>query len=191
MTDGPHYLFGRKAALAGLGIGVFLVVLLLGLPFVATYSAQKAEINDNLQQLARFRAEQKLRPALEARLKALKSRGATSPGYVTAESAALAQSAIERDIRGMAEANKAEIRSTQAGQTDKVGILEAVSVQYDMTVPMTHLKPLLYALETHTPYLFIDQIDIAAPVAWQASTSSTEPTLQLHMTVHAYRWGHK
>ncbi len=192
MTDIPPYLLGRRAALGGLGCAFLVLTLIIGIPMLASYTSQEAEIDDSLRQLAQFRAEVAARPIVEAQLQTLRRRGATAPGFVTAESVALGEADLQRAIKDIAGANGSNVRSAQIGSVEHVGVLDAISIQYDLTVPITRLKPLLYAIETHTPYLFIEQIDIAAPLGWQsASNTASEPKLEVHCTLRAYRWGAK
>ncbi len=192
MTDVPTFLFGRRAALVGLGCAILVIAVFTGVPMLASYTSLEGEINDSLDQLAQFRAEATGRPAVEAQLQAMRRRGATAPGYVVAESVALAEADLQHAIKDIAGANGSDVRSAQIGSVDHVGVLDAISVQYDLTVPITRLKPLLYAIETRAPYLFIEQIDIAAPAGWKStSNAASEPKLEVHCTLRAYRWGTK
>lgn len=186
----PSHLLGRRAALTALACALGVGLCLAGIPLYASYATQRSEIEDSLRQLATFRAEAALQPALEQQLRSLKLRGAAAPGFVVAGNAALAQAEVEHAIKDIASANGTDVRSMQIGPVEHRGTLDAVSVQCDLSVPITRLKRLLFAVETHTPYLYIDQIDIAAPVGWQQSGGSqVEPRLEIHWTVHAFRWG--
>ena len=99
-------------------------------------------------------------------------------------------------MKAIVENNAGEVRSTQVATKKRIGGLEEITVQYDLTVPLTRLSAVLYAIESHTPYLFIDHADIGAPMGWQpqAATGSkrpVEPNLQLRCTIRAYRWSSK
>jgi len=54
-----------------------------------------------------------------------------------------------------------------------------------LTVPQSHLRHLLYAVETHTPYLLIDEADISASPDGQPQNH--DPQIEIRWTVHAYR----
>lgn len=192
MTDIPKALLGRKAALIGLGAIASILVLLIGAAMAGTLYSQYEEKNSSLFQLSIYKGEEGSRSQLEEQLNSVLARGANTPGFVVSDNVALAQAKLEAEIKTLAEANACTIRSAQTGPVERKGILDLFSLQYELTVPITHLKPLLYALETHTPYIYIDQIDIAAPAGWQTAQSHmSEPTLEVHWTIHAYRWGRK
>ncbi len=192
MTGVPPFLLGRRAAIAGLCAAIGVVTILIGIPILATYTAQQQEVKESLHQLAVFRAEAAMRPVFEAELQSLRRRGATTPGLITADSVALAQAQLQHDVKTIVEANGGEVRSAQNGPVGSTGGLDVVSIEYDLSLPISHLSALLYAVETHTPYLFVDHADIAAPVGWQpASAAQAEPQLEIHWTIRAYRWGVK
>ena len=84
----------RTAALIALGIAALLFVVVVVTPVVAAFSAQGDETDDALHQLGVYRAEIASRPALEAELADLNRKGASVPGVVEGESAALAQARL-------------------------------------------------------------------------------------------------
>ena len=50
-------------------------------------------------------------------------------------------------------------------------------------------QDLLYAVEVHAPYFFIDHAEISAPMMAQGdNTKAAEPVLEVRWTIHAYRW---
>lgn len=113
------------------------------------------------------------------------ARGA--PGLIKTSSADLAAAQIQTDLKNLVHANTGEIRTAQTAPVVKTGGFETIAVAYDLTVPLSHLRALTYAIESHTPYLFLDNVEISAPQAAGSATQS-EPTLELRWTVHGYRW---
>jgi len=54
---------------------------------------------------------------------------------------------------------------------------------------MAKLRDLIYAIETHTPYLFVDDADIVAQQDWQTGDPQpTNPQLEVRWTIRGYRW---
>jgi hypothetical protein len=114
---------------------------------------------------------------------------------IVADDSALAEAQVQREVKSLVENNVGEVRSTQVASKKPTGGLEEISIQYDLSVPITRLDPLLYAIESHTPYLFIDHATISGGLAWQqpqsASKKQPEPKLDVRLTVRAYRWSAK
>ena len=192
MTTVPQFLLGRRAALAGLCVALAVLVLLIVLPVMAIYASQQQEKNDSLYQLAIFRAEAAMKPQLEAELLSLHQRGVSTPGLISADSVTLAQAQMERDIKGIVETNGGEIHSAQNGTSSRIGDLDLILIQYDLSIPVMRLSALTYAVESHTPYFFIDRADIAAPAGWQVGANApAAPKLEIHWTIRGYRWGAK
>lgn len=193
MTEIPQHLLGRRAALTGVGIALGILGIVIAIPIMAAYTSENQVRNDYLRQLAVFRAESAMRSELEAELNSLRQRGLVAPGLIAAESVPLAQAQLERDVKAIVDANGGEIHSAQVGAPSRVGDLDVVLVQYNLSIPAARLGALVYAIETHTPYFFIDHADIAAPAGWQTGISSapTAPKLEVRWTVRAYRWGAK
>ena len=196
MTNIPENFYGRRAALGGLAGAFVIFGILFVTPLVGIFVAQHDEINESLHQLALYRAEAAQQSQLETNLKSLRQRGAAVPGYIVADNIALAEAAVQGDVKTVVEANGGQIHSAQIGETKHLGNLDLVAIQYDLTVPITHLRALIYDIETHTPYYFIDHADISAPMSWQPSRQAgnsvePEPQLEARWTIKSYRWSAK
>lgn len=188
----PQFLLGRRAALAALCVGLVILTLLVVLPIMAVYASQQQENSDSLYQLALFRAEASTRPQLELELQSLRQRGSATPGLITADSVSLAQAQLERDVKAIVEANGGEIYSAQISASSRIGDLDIVLIQCDLSIPIARLSALVYAIESHSPYFFIDRADIAAPAGWQVGGNTpSAPKLEIHWTIRGYRWGAK
>jgi hypothetical protein len=196
MNEIPQFLLGRKAALTALFGLMALVLLLVVAPIGASFLALHDETTDTLNQLALYRSELGSRPQLEKVLADIRQRAASGTGLIVADDSALAEAQIQREMKAIIESNAGEVRSTQVATKKRIRGLEEITVQYDLSVPLTRLSSVLYAIESHTPYLFIDHADIATPMGWppQAGASAKrqiEPNLEVRCTVRAYRWSGK
>lgn len=194
--DIPEAWLGRRAALKAAAIAIAIVVLLLGIPTIAAFWALHSETNAALTQLALYRAEMGLKPALESELADLRLRASNGTGLIVADDSAQAEAQIQREMKSIIENNVGEVRSSQVSSKKPAGGLEEIAVQYSLSVPITRLNPLLYAIETHTPYLFVDAITISGTPAWQQPIAQSgrkqpEAKLEVRLTVRAYRWSAK
>jgi len=168
-----------------LGIGWLVIVA----PFVEVLDPDRSERERLERQWAAYDAAARSRPALEAELRLLRSREAEIDGLLKGSTAALTAAALQSDVKAIVEKNGGEIRSARILPASTTDTFEKVTVQYDVVVPMKALKGLMYQIETHSPHLFVDTIDIRAPENWRPSTGSTpEPKLAVRWQVSGYRW---
>lgn len=191
----PESWLGRQAAMRAAVIAGVVLFLVIGIPVGAAFWAEHSETEDALSQLALYRAEMGLKPKLEAELTAVQAQAASGTGLIVADDSALAEAQVQREMKSLVENNVGEVRSSQVASKKPAGGLEEISIQYDLSVPITRLNPLLYAIETHTPYLFIDHATISGGLAWQqpqpTGRKQPEPKLEVRLTVRAYRWSAK
>lgn len=195
MMDIPESWLGRDAARRAVTIIVVLALLVIGVPVAVAFWALSSETGDALTQMALYRAEIGLKPKLETELANLRQRAASGTGLIVADDSALAEAELQREMKSLVENNAGEVRSSQVASKKPVGGLEEIAVQYDLSVPITRLSPLLYAVESHTPYLFIDHATISGALGWQPppqpGKKQPEPKLEVRLTVRAYRWSAK
>jgi len=180
-------LTGRTAALAALSFAIALAGVFVFLALAFIYGGQREEVKENRHQLAIYKSEIDARPEVEQAYAVLKARVAAMPGVLHAEGGAPAEAQVESQLKEIVEANGGEIRSVQAMPTTSSNGFEVVSVECDLTVPASRLHDLLYAVETHRPYLFIETADITAPIIWDPK-SSAEPSYEVRWGLRAYRW---
>jgi Type II secretion system (T2SS), protein M subtype b len=182
------FLKSRTAALAALGLAALLFAVVVIVPIWAAFAAQSDEMQESLRQLGFYRAEIASRPKLEAELAALNTQGASVPGVLPGDSTALAQAALQSQIKTLIEANKGQLRSIQMLPPTQKGGFEVVAAQCDVELPMSALKDLAAAIGAHMPYLFIDDASIGAPQIEPDQANARPPTLDLRWTMHGYRW---
>jgi general secretion pathway protein M len=176
---------GRKPALIALGVGGTLLLLALASLVYGAMSAQADARADMRYRMAVYRAEVAQSPALASRLKDVRNRAQSEAGLLKESNAALAAAQIQSDMKAIAAANAGEIRSAQPLPATTANGFETVPMSYDLLLPLSHLRALAYAVETQTPYLFLDNVDIVAP---QNGQSDADPQLELRVVVRGYRW---
>jgi hypothetical protein len=179
----------RMLAIAIL-IGVVLsAVALVVLPVAAMLQSPKAQIEQATRLLATYQAHSALKPEFVAKLTAINHQLATDPGLIAAASAALAQATIQGELQALAARNGATIHSLQSLTGSRNGDYEEIQVRCDLSVPLAHLRDMIYALEAHTPYFFLGDVEIQVPDRVLPPDAKTEPPQpQLRWTIIAYRW---
>jgi hypothetical protein len=185
----PSMLLGRKGALLVVALGSAALIAFVALPALAAFEAQREERADALDQIAQFRGEEASGPAMKNALEAVRAQAAATPGVIQAATTPLAAAQLQTEIKDVVQSNAGDLRSAQALAPSRDNGFDRVTVQCDLTVPASHLKDLLYAVEVHTPYFFVDHVDITAPLTPSSNGgAAVEPTLEIRWTIHAYRW---
>jgi hypothetical protein len=184
----PEILRGRKGALLVLGALVCLFVLLVALPVVAMFRSQAEDRKEDLAQLATYRALEAQRPALTAQLAALQEGAKSVPGLLDASSADLAQAQLQSEMKELIDKNGGSLLSAQLLPPTKVKGFDSVSIEYDVTIPLSNFSSLVYAVETHVPYYFVDSADLVMPPNWRPNSPNQNPSMEMRWTIHAYRW---
>ncbi len=185
----PAFLRGRRGAFFALSGVAAAVVFLFVVPFAATIVAQREDIDESKEQIEIAQSELTLKPELEEQFRALAASAATVPGLLSANTAALAQAQLQSAIKSIVEANGGVLLSAQILPPESVRGFDVVAIQYDLTLPLSRLRSLFYAVETHKPYFFINEADILMPPNWLPDNPQMpDPTLEVRWTVHAYRW---
>jgi Type II secretion system (T2SS), protein M subtype b len=184
----PLFLRGRKGAFIALGTVALLFLVLVALPVVALFRSQAKDREEELAELAAYRAQEAQRPALAARLAALQEGAKSVPGLLDASSAALAQAQLQSEMKELIDKNGGSLLSAQLLPPTKVKGFDSVAIDYDVTIPVSNFSALVYAVETHTPYYFVDSADFVMPPTWRANVPGQDPSMEMRWTIHAYRW---
>jgi general secretion pathway protein M len=185
----PDSIKGRTGALAAAGTAAILAIAIVASLIVLVFGGQSAETTDAVHQLAVYRAEIAMRPELETALKDLRQRAAATPGLITSDSVALAQAQLQDEVKSIVTDNQGEVRTAQIVPSTTVDGFQVIAIQYDLGVPMAKLRDLIYAIETRSPYLFVDDADIVAQQDWQSGDPQpTNPMLDVRWTIRGYRW---
>ena len=185
MTASRQRLLALGLLLAAIAFAWMLIVE----PVAGAFAAQGEAISQSHALLAGYQRRIALRPEVEARLAALKSHETSSTGLIGGGSAELAAANIQNLVKTLIESEAGQVRSTQNLAPVSADGFQRIDIQYDASIPMTRLRAVAYRIETGTPYLFLDGIDLRAPENWQNSGLQLDPpNLDVRWTVRAYRW---
>jgi hypothetical protein len=157
-------------------------------PLLDAWSTWRQSRQQQRDEIARMLQAAARKPELEARLQRIRQREPGMKGAVTGATAALAAAALQNDVRQIVGANGGEIRSTQNLPSLQVGEWERIAIRYDLVVPMERLPQLLRQLESHVPYLLLDEVSVRAP---EGTSPEPQPggdvKLAVRWDVRAYR----
>jgi hypothetical protein len=162
--------------------------LLIVQPVIDAFAAQADDIAQSQLTLAAYQRKIAMRPAVEADLTEMTRREAQLNDAVDGTSAELAAANVQNLIRTMVNADQAQVLSVQNMPPVTANGFERVDIQYELTVPMTRLKDVIYRIETNVPFLFLESVDIHAPENWFGVDPKADvPNLQVRWIVRGYR----
>lgn len=101
------------------------------------------------------------KPEMERSLSSLKEAGkALDPKLVEGQTPSIAAAALQETVKGIITGRGGSISSERAGKPEPLGKFIVINVSMDLTLPdVRALADVLYALETHTPYLVVKELD--------------------------------
>ena len=177
--QGKRFLAG--AALAAVFCGVVVYA-------ISAFVSGQEDLEQSLDRLSSYRAIIATRPQVEAEATRLQQSVQSLPGLIPGENASQAAAAIQNEIRTIVAGIGGEVRSSQNLPPSTGDGFEKIEVSCDITLPLNRLPDFLYRLETHTPYLFFDQIEIETPQNLPTAAQGSAQRIDLHGTVRGYRW---
>jgi general secretion pathway protein M len=176
----------RNAALLVLVLALLVIVgpIAFGVwslnNYYDTQLAAKRDRIDRFQRIAATRAEV---------VKQLDAMRAKDPRKFFLRSGAPALSAAEAQeaVRSIVEANGGKLITMQAPSSREDGRHRQITVNVQLTANIVALRRILHAIETTTPYLFIENLTIRSQVTGQhRPTAGQEPEVFVHFDVNGY-----
>lgn len=128
-------------------------------------------------------------PALMAQLELISQQRLTDSGVIQADNAALAAAQIQNVMRTIIQGNSGRLRSANILEPSTETSYEKVGVRYDFEIPVQSLGEILYLIESRSPYLFLETIEVRGTENLdQAEAAAKTMKLQVLLTVYGYRW---
>jgi general secretion pathway protein M len=182
-------LLGRLAALAilvavGWGAYVFAID-----PLLARYRLQEQLIAERQDLERRYRRIGASRPALEAERDDVRERLSPVGLYLEAASDSLVAAELQNRAKAAVEASGGKLTSTQILAARDEGNFRRVGIRVQMSVTVEPLQNTLYALESGTPYLFIDNLDVRRRVQ-RRRRKTPQPEAESQLTVRFDLFGY-
>ena len=168
-------------AAAALGVWAGIVE-----PVKARFAELDATIVQSRDLLARHKRIAVERRQLEAELALLRETQSTAGRLIEADSIELAAAGVQNKLSALAQANDAELKSTQILPADDGETFRKVAVRVTMMADTAAAQAVFYALETATPYLFLDRLDLRGPKRRSRNRQKEQGLLQLRFDVYGY-----
>jgi hypothetical protein len=168
-------------------IGIVVVLALaVALPVAVVFLDQSDATAQAQADLARYQAEIAARPRLKAELDSLAQNDAASASLLTGDSTALASANLQGLVKALVERHGGQVRSAQTLSSTTSGGTERVIVEEEVSLPAASVAAATYEIETGTPYLFIDGVEIR-PELYTGDAASAPVNLHVLWTIHGYR----
>jgi general secretion pathway protein M len=179
----------RAAAVALLLASIVLVVAAVAWPVWRLHGHYDEVIGESTDRLVRYQRIAALRPAIEQSIAAVEQRGAKQH-FWKGSTPALASAEIQGAVTKIIETHQGRIFSSQtvSGPEDaKAAGPAKVSISIQLTAAIVPLQLILHAIESHQPYLFIDQLSIRANQGRGFKPApGAQPEFVVQLTVRGY-----
>jgi general secretion pathway protein M len=152
---------------ASRGVALAILVGLVGViyfgiaaPLLEQYRRGGSEIEALKSALTRFERIADERTSRQAELAGLEHQRAAQEGFLQGPNETLIAAEIQNRIKTLATAAHGELTSTQILPSEADGKLKRISVREQMSITLPGLVSVVHALESATPFLFLDNVDI-------------------------------
>jgi general secretion pathway protein M len=156
-------------------------------PLLADYADSRHEVADSRAALAHYQEIGRDIPDLKQQLDALHRQGATGAGYLDGRNETLVAAALQERLKGAVVQTGGRLTSTQVLASTEKGQTRRVVVRGQMQMSIAALQRVLYTLESGSPYLFIDNLDVRPILGSRApGTADSDALLDVHFDVYGY-----
>lgn len=185
MTVSP---FTRRVfAVALLILAVALPYRLIVRPVLDRFEANREEIEQQRDLLARYRSLAMGVDALRETLEQTKANEAGADYYLTGDSEALVAAQLQNRLKTIIGNSGGRLTSTQVMPASDEAGFHQVTIRVRMNCGIEALRQTMYSLETELPFLFVDNIDVSArQQRGRPTTPETEPELTVSFDVFGY-----
>jgi general secretion pathway protein M len=178
---------GARGRWVALGLLLVVIVVLLQLsvvPLWQRYRALAPAIAEQRAQLQRYQRLAAEAPQLEARLQSLQADAPFSDYLLSGTSGSLAAAALQQRLQNLVQEQDGRVLSTRVMRAQQSGDFEQVTVNARLQIDLTGLQGLLQGLETQTPYLYVENLNIFRR---RGRSNTTLHQLEVQMDIYGLR----
>jgi len=153
----------RRLALGLLVAVVLAAVAIIAIPVWMAHRHYDAALADMAGKLERYRRIAATRPEAAKQLEALRTKD-TRRFFLRPGAPALSAAESQEVVRQLVESSGGRLISLQPPQVKEEGRYRQVTVNVQITANVFAMRKILHAIESHTPYLFIDNLVVRSQV---------------------------
>jgi general secretion pathway protein M len=147
----------RRLALGLLALAAVLVVCAVALPTWLLHRRYDHYLADMYDRLDRYQRIASTRPELARQLEATRAKESRR-FFLRSGNTAISAAEAQEALRGVIEQNGGKLITVQAPTSRDDGRYRQITVSVQMTANIIALRRILNALESNTPYLFVDNL---------------------------------
>lgn len=157
----PGSLISRVVALSVVAVALAAIVFGIVIPVQGQYEEANRTLARSQQALQRYRMEIEGLKSLEERKAALEKAGFAGNALLTGTSEALAAAKVQQAVTSAIERHKGTLETLRIAPAEEVNGLTKIAVDVRSKLTTPTLQRVLHALETASPYLFVDALSVA------------------------------
>lgn len=176
----------RQLALALLAGAVLLGLAILVVPFWYWNRYYANALENYSSQLDRYRRIAAARPTAARDLELMRTHD-PKRYFLRSGAAALSAAEAQEAMRSVVEANGGRLITMQAPNSRVEGRYRQVTVNVQLTANVVALRKILHAIESRTPYLFVDNLMVRSQVPSNFKPGpGSEPEMFVQFDVSGY-----
>jgi hypothetical protein len=176
----------RQLALLLLVLAIVAVVCAVAVPVWLLNRHYDVALDDSLNRLERFRRIASTRPEVAKQLETLRAKE-SKKFFLRSGAASLSAAEMSEAVRGIVEAHGGRLITMQAPNSRDDGRYRQISVNVQLTANVFALRKILNAIETNTPYLFVDNLMVRSQVPGNFKPGpGAEPEMFVQFDVTGY-----
>jgi general secretion pathway protein M len=174
-----------------LALGILAALLLLAFfgfvsPLLDTYRQASSSAEQYRVALEHTRHAGSDLAGLRAELARLKEHQASAVGFMQSSNSSLAAAELQNRIKSSVEAAHGELRSTQILPAREEGAFRRISIRGQIAVNTAALQRVFYDLESASPFLFLDNVEIRSRPARRSGGAEDDPILEVRFDLYGY-----
>jgi len=176
----------RQAALGLLAAAILVVIAAIAIPLWMVHRHYDTALAESFDKLERYRRIAATRPQVVREIDAMASRDPRK-FFLRSGAAALSAAEAQESIRSLVESSGGRLITMGAPAAREDGRYRQVSVNVQLTANIFALRKILNAIESNTPYLFVDNLTIRTqvPAAFRPGPGA-EPEMFVQFDISGY-----
>ena len=176
----------RRAALGILAAMVLAVIVAIAIPIWLLHRHYDVALAQDFDKLERYRRIAATRPQVLREIEAMSSRDPRK-FFLRSGAAALSAAEAQEAIRGLVESSGGRLITMGAPASREEGRYRQVTVNVQLTANIFALRKILNAIESNTPYLFVDNLTVRTqvPAAFRPAPGA-EPEMFVQFDISGY-----
>jgi general secretion pathway protein M len=166
---------------------VLTVAIVVVMPIIDGLAGAELSNQEYRLALARSRILDQELKNLKAQLTEIRQVQASQSGFLEGANESLATAQLQNRIKTIVETGGGELRSTQVLPVRDEGKFRRIIVRGQMATNTTAMQRIFYDIESASPYLILDNIDIRArPSARTPENAPTDTMLDVRFDLYGY-----